>query len=153
LAATAEGITDEEREALASGYLPGEIPVGSVGIMPQSSKVIPAQDDSYLDSDLDKEAQSPRLTEDGETDSIWVKIKSLPIITDLVLIWSVMSYDCLKDTTRYLLDTAQIKINVSFEDALMAMTLFVLFSQDIMVMAIQMSPAAGRSTLSIPYRR
>jgi len=143
LAATAEGITDEEREALASGYLPGEIPVG---IMPQSSKVIPAQDDSYLDSDLDKEAQSPRLTDDGESDSVWGKIKSLPIIADLVLIWSVMSYDCLKDTTRYLLDTAQIKINISFEDALMAMTLFVLFAQDIMVMAVQMSPAAGRSS-------
>ena len=129
------------------GLLPGEIPVGES--MLGTGKVVPAQDDSFMDSDLDKDLEdlaTPRSNEES-VEGIWGMLLQVPAIAVALKLIKSFSYDCLKEATRYMLDNAQIKIAISFEDMLMAMTMFVLFADSVKIMVVEKSEAAGKSAI------
>lgn len=50
--------------------------------------------------------------------------------------WASLTYDNIKTQTRWFLDSAALEISISFDDLMMAMTLFVLFGGEIRAMAV-----------------
>ena len=148
-AAFAAATEDFDSGIDTQGLLPGEIPVGES--MPGTGKVVPAQDDSFMDSDLDKDLEdlaTPRSNEDS-VEGVWGMMLRVPAIAVALKLIKTFSYDCLKEATRHMLDNAQIKIAISFEDMLMAMTMFVLFADSVKIMVVEKSEAAGKSVLDV----
>lgn len=144
---------DELRPALASAVglqegelLPGEVVVGN-RMASYSGKVVPAVNDESFGSDLEKEfgdVQSPRSdNNEGESQSFMQSLFMIPYVVDTVDFLRSISYSCLKDGTRYFLDSFQINLSVTFDDVLMVMTLFVLFADSIEIMAISKSEVSG----------
>ena len=140
-----EGESQELREGeQASALAQGDTVVGKSIMAP--GKVIPvSSDDSFNNSDLEMvEAPSPRgLQEEEEEKSFLEKLRKYPIVVEAIEYINKITYESIKALTRDFVDNFEINFSISFDDVMMAMTLFVLFADSIKILATPRSDSAG----------
>lgn len=112
----------------------------------KSNKVLPGNSDDDFESDLEMTANAPYglptpRSEEDAAHSAWYT--TLPYYEESRKFLSSLTYDCLKEQTRQLLDDYSINISISFDDILMVMTIFVLFADSIKIMAVPKDASAG----------
>lgn len=124
----------------------GDTVVGKGTMAP--GKVIPVNsDDSFNNSDLEMvEAHSPRDQNKDEEESFFEKLRQHPIVVEAIEYIKSITYESIKAWTRDFVDNFAIHFSVSFDDVMMAMTLFVLFADSIKIIATPRSDLAGMST-------
>jgi len=128
----------------------GDTVVGKGTMAP--GKVIPVNsDDSFNNSDLEMvEARSPRDQNEEEEESFIEKLRQNPIVVEAIEYINSITYESIKAWTRDFVDNFAIHFSVSFDDVMMAMTLFVLFADSIKILATPRSDSAGMSTTLDP---
>ena len=139
-----EGESQELREGeQVSALAQGDTVVGKSIMAP--GKVIPVNsDDSFNDSDLEMvEAPSPRGLQEEEEESFLEKLRKYPIVAEAIEYINKITYESIKAWTRDFVDNFAIHFSISFDDVMMAMTLFVLFADSIKILATPKSDSAG----------
>jgi len=138
-----EGESQELREGeQVSALAQGDTVVGKSIMAP--GKVIPVNsDDSFNNSDLEMEAHSPRGLQEEEEESFLEKLRKYPIVVEAIEYINKITYESIKAWTRDLVDNFAIHFSISFDDVMMAMTLFVLFADSIKILATPRSDSAG----------
>lgn len=81
------------------------------------------------------------IDEEDETDDVTARQMAEANIKDSLIkyakeLYEFMTYENIKETTRWFLDSAAIEFSFSFDDLMMLMTLFVLFGNEIRVLAV-----------------
>jgi len=94
-----------------------------------SKKIDPIDEDEEID-----DVTARQLAEKNIKESLIKYLKAF---------WEAFTYENVKDTTRWFLDSAAFEFSFSFDDLMMLMTLFVLFGNEIRVLGVDKSYDQG----------